>query len=327
MHPGDGVNKRVGEDGKLDRSCARAAAQWLATLLSGQASAADHAAFAQWRDADPEHERAWQFALQVQRQLGLLTPEFGLKVLGRPRAQLGKRKVLRGFGLFAAAAAAGHLAWRGWGDELGADLRTAVGERLDSALPDGSVLRLNTDTAVDVRFSALERRVGLRRGELMVETARDAARPFLVGTAWGELQAMGTRFLVRAAAGHGRVTVYQGAVAVRLAAGAGQATVGPGQAMDFTAREFGPRRQADAHAAGWTRGLLIAQEQRLDDFLAELGRHRHGLLQCDPAVAHLRLTGAFQLDRGDAALDALADTLPVRVVWHTRWWARVLPRD
>ena len=52
---------------------------------------------------------------------------------------------------------------------------------------------------------------------------------------------------------------------------------------------------------------------RLDAFAAELGRYRPGLLRCDPAVAPLRVSGAFQLHDTDAVLAALPATLPVSV--------------
>ena len=38
----------------------------------------------------------------------------------------------------------------------------------------------------------------------------------------------------------------------------------------------------------------------------------------------LRITGAFQLDNIDATLGALPDTLPVSVVYRTRWWVGIV---
>jgi transmembrane sensor len=307
----------------LDRTAVRAAAQWLAQLHSGRAGPDDRAACERWRQAAPANEQAWQRAVQLQQQLGGLPPEVARQVLARPRGA-GRRNTLRGLGLLAAATPAGYLAWTGWGHGLAGDHHTAVGERRELRLADGTALDLNTDTALDVDFTSARRRVALRHGELLVATAHEAGRPFVLGTAWGELQALGTRFLVRSGRRGARLTVFDGAVALRLAAGATRTLAG-GAAIDFDATGFGPHRVADMQATAWTRGLLVAQDQRLDEFLRELGRHRRGLLQCDPAVATLRLSGAFQLDRSDAVIDALPATLPVRVVWRTRWWASLLP--
>lgn len=308
----------------LDSAALRAAAQWLAQLHSGRAGPDDWAACERWRQSAPAHEQAWQRALQLQQQIGGLPPDVARQVLARPRGA-GRRNTLRGLGLLAAAAPAGYLAWTGWGHGLIGDHHTAVGERRELRLADGTALHLNTDTALDLDFTPARRRVTLRHGELLVATARQAGQPFMLATAWGELQALATRFLVRTGRRGARLTVFDGTVVLRIAAGAAR-TLAAGAAVDFDASGFGPPGAADTQAAAWTRGLLVAQDQRLDEFLHELGRHRRGLLQCDPAIAHLRLSGAFQLDRSDAVIDALPATLPVRVVWRTRWWASVLPR-
>ena len=72
--------------------------------------------------------------------------------------------------------------------------------------------------------------------------------------------------------------------------------------------------------------MLVANEQRLDHFLAELGRYRTGWLRCDPAIAGLRISGAFALNDTDQALQALTTSLPVRIEETTRYWVTVLPR-
>ena len=55
-----------------------------------------------------------------------------------------------------------------------------------------------------------------------------------------------------------------------------------------------------------------------------LARYRHGWLQCDPVVAQLRVSGVFQLDRIDHALDGLSQSLAVRVERRTRFWTRIV---
>lgn len=69
--------------------------------------------------------------------------------------------------------------------------------------------------------------------------------------------------------------------------------------------------------------MLIASDWRLEDFLAELSRYRPGRLVCDEQVADLRLSGAFHLNDTDVVLENLANTLPVRLRYLTRYWVRV----
>lgn len=49
---------------------------------------------------------------------------------------------------------------------------------------------VNTDSAVDVAYSATQRRIRLHHGEIMITTAPDA-RPFLVNTPHGVIQRAG----------------------------------------------------------------------------------------------------------------------------------------
>ncbi|HNR11604.1 MAG TPA: hypothetical protein PKN72_10460 [Nitrosomonas europaea] len=79
-------------------------------------------------------------------------------------------------------------------------------------------------------------------------------------------------------------------------------------------------------ATAWTRGLLVAERMRLEDFLAELGRYRSGVLRCDPAVRDLIVSGVYSLDDTDQSLRLLAQALPVQVQTVTRWWTIVGPR-
>lgn len=62
-----------------------------------------------------------------------------------------------------------------------------------------------------------------------------------------------------------------------------------------------------------TRGLLIADQMRLDLLVAELSRYRRGHLGVAPKIAGLPVDGVFPLRNADAALAMLEDSLPVRV--------------
>ena len=323
--PGDGL-------APLPRAVVREAAQWLMRLHAGQATEAQRAALAQWRNADPVHERAWQRAEQLSGKLGLLPPDLGLQVLDRPRRAPRRRTALQALLLVAGAVPTGYLAWRatqptdtGWT----AAHRTATGERRNVVLPDGTQLQLNTDTAIDVRFGdGGLRLLVLRHGEVSIETGADMPqqRPFLVETRHGRIRALGTRFVVRQLAADAitQVAVQQSAVEVRPAnAHQHSAIVQAGLQTRFDANGLQPIVPADPQQATWTRGLLFASDQRLADFATELGRYRPGLLRCAPEVAELRISGVFRLDDTDAILDALPHTLPVHVAYRTRWWVRI----
>ncbi|MNJ65789.1 fec operon regulator FecR [compost metagenome] len=101
--------------------------------------------------------------------------------------------------------------------------------------------------------------------------------------------------------------------------------IGAGQQVGFSANRIGPPAPVQAGHQAWSRGILLADNLRLVDFLAELARYRHGYLGCDPRIAELRVVGAFPLADSDRVLDALAATLPVRVQRRMSWWVSLEP--
>lgn len=315
----------------IDRAIAREAARWLTSLYEGQ-SAEDIAACKRWRSADPEHERAWQRAQRINEKFGIVPPEVGLPALGR-KVRVDRRRAIKTLLVLMMAAPVGYASYRyaPW-IALSADYRTAKGERREIVLADGSRVHLGTDTSIDVVFDGRQRLLRLHGGEIEVSTGSDSGqstyRPFIVQTMHGHIRALGTRFVVRRDEGapNTRVSVIEHAVEIRPQAASDKRIVlNAGQQTRFTEQGIAAIEMADPHVADWVNGVLFANKMRLDEFAAELNRYRPGLLRCDPAVADLRITGAFQLDNTDNILNALPDTLPVEVLFRTRYWVTIVP--
>lgn len=57
------------------------------------------------------------------------------------------------------------------------DHHTAVGEQARIELPDGSIAWLNTDTAIDVRYSENRREIVLLKGEAQFDVQKIPDRP------------------------------------------------------------------------------------------------------------------------------------------------------
>ena len=326
----------AGANAPLSARAAREAAQWLSRLHAGALTAAEQRRCDAWRHSDPEHERAWRRAELVARKLGLVPAAVALPTLRRADSTQ-RRNAIKTLALLVGAAPLGWAAWRAapW-DEWTADVRTASGERRSLTLADGSHVVLNTASALDVRFDGTARRLLLRAGELLLQTAPErAARPFLLECAHGVLELFDARLVLRQheargrRAAHGSVAVLRGTVRLRPSAavpGTAPLTLAAGQQARFDANGLSGDIEALAPGAGsWADGVLYAEQMPLADFLAELARYRPGLLRCDPAVAGLRVSGAFQLRDTDKVLQALAATLPLRIARHTRYWVTVGP--
>ncbi|KAB0496286.1 FecR domain-containing protein [Pseudomonas vancouverensis] len=310
----------------LDYATLEAAARWYVDLREAAPDEAVREAHRRWLERDARHVQAWERLARLHDKLGQINPAVGRPTLAGARAK--RREVLKILSILLMAGGAGTLAWTTTPlPSLMADLRTGTGERRRLRLDDGTQLQLNTATAVDVRYSNGLREVRLLRGEIQIVTARDAlARPFVVHTPEGSIRALGTRFVVRSEAGCSQVSVQEHAVEVRNTSFAGTAVrVEAGQQLSFRENTLEALQPATPQADAWTQDMLVANDWRLGDFIEELQRYRPGHLGCDPAVAGLRISGAFHLGNTDTVLDNLTATLPVRIRRFSRFWASVEP--
>lgn len=315
-------------DGKrVDRAVAEQAVQWWIELQDGEASGERRAAWQRWRVADPAHELAWQRIESVSGQLAGIPPDLARAALDAP----GRRK-RRSMRMLVALAMGGGVAGAAWHAQrwraLRADLASATGEIRTLALPDGGRVVLDTASAVNVRYGANRRVLQLVRGAVLVRTAPDAkGRPFLVETRDGSARALGTRFTVRQFDEAVGVAVLDGAVELRPADAPTDALVLRAyQQGSFTRHTVRPAVPLEAGAGAWADGMLVASRMRLDEFLAELARYRPGHIGCDPAVAHLRVAGAYPLADTDRVLAALTSALPLELHFFTRYWVEVRAR-
>lgn len=319
------------------------AAVWMTTFQSGEATAADEAACARWRAANPMHEAAWQMMAGIDGRIrdGMagVSPVVARRALRLGSGHRSRRQALRTLAGIGALAMLGGGTWvlsgSGAYDRLIADKSTGPGERRTFALPDGTTVTLNTATAIDVAFDAHARRIRLRGGEIEVVTARDPRnRPFLVSTRMGQIVPLGTRFVVRDvppgnAVDHVdaiTVGVTEGAVRIVPVSGDLTAQVSAGQQASFTARSIGDTARLDPASESWLHGMLIARRMPLPAFIAELARYRRGVLRCDPSLGTLSVSGAFPLDDTDTALALLEKVVPVRTQAITPYWITVVSR-
>lgn len=305
------------------------AADWLVQLHSGTATPSDHQAIAQWRNRSAEHAQAWLRAEALLGEFRSVPANLALQTLHRAarRDGLSRRQTLTRLGLLLMAGplgiAAQHMPW----ERLNPDQRTAVGEQKQLRLPDGSELLLNTQTAVNIAFSPAERRIKLLDGEVLISTAKDSqGRPFIVETPQALARALGTRFCVRTFESQSQVSVLEGQVEVTPLRLSQSTLINAGERQTFKSDRFDPVESFDTSALAWDKGMLLANNMRLDELLGELSRYRPGVLRCHADIAGLRVSGAFSLRDTDASLRLLSDTLPLKISSLTRYWLSVEPR-
>lgn len=320
---GESLNKS-----DISPAVAQQAVNWLLEMQEGALSAGRQQAWQRWLNGNAEHQRAWAHIQRVNQRLSGLSSPLAHAALGAPKSA-SRRHALKLLVLLGAGSVAG------WSmrDQIAlqpllADYNSGVGEQRKVALSDGSQVRLNTASAVDIRFDAQQRLIHLLSGEILMTTAADT-RPLNLLTAQGRVRVASdsSRFNLRQLEGRTQLAVFAGAVELAPGDRSGvNLTVQAQQQVTFSRTAWDSVRPVDAGSGAWADGMLVASRMKLADFLAELGRYRRGRLNCDASVANLLISGSYPLADSERILDMLEIALPVRVQRFTRYWVNVQAR-
>lgn len=315
-----------------------AAADWHTRREDGLGAAED-AEFRQWLAADPAHARAYAEVVQGEAEVRRLPAEAMASLRTppldrRPAAPERRRVVWRwtwpaALGtacLLLVAGVAGLVGWHQWQQPTFThQYATDRGQRLDTALPDGSQLSVDASTRIGVALYRDRREVQLREGQAMFVVAPDAGKPFQVLAGPARITVVGTRFSVRhtsvaGQAGTVEVAVEQGRVTVqgtlRPQDGASVATLTAGQSVRVGAAGLGSITAVPVGSVAlWRKGLVRFSDTPLAEAIREMERYGPtGLVVRDPQVADLRLGGSFAVARPQDLAKVLPSVLPVRLV-------------
>lgn len=203
------------------------------------------------------------------------------------------------------------------------EYRSGIGEVSHIRLDDGSTLSLNTDTQVQVAYSADQRSVTLMQGEAFFNVAPDPARAFVIDTGEQIIRVLGTQFNVRKRDDEAvvQIAVVEGQVTVRQQAKNDEASENLLVAGDIGA--FGEQSQLISQnkdgqvnkSQSWRHGIFRFDNESLEHVVREFNRYRNQkILIADTEANELRISGVFQLANDTTILSALESSLPIRVV-------------
>ncbi|AYD04579.1 transmembrane sensor (plasmid) [Neorhizobium sp. NCHU2750] len=297
--------------------------------LQGEPGNRDLAArFEAWRVADPSHQKAfeavgeaWELpeAEEVARNIaeqisGAEVPEPANVVpLRRPR-----RAILPWLGAAAAAIllAIGVQQYPALRIQWEADYITDAGVQREVALPDGSKVILNTDTAIAVDFEGTKRSVRLLKGEAYFDVVHNPSRPFDVTAAFSQVEVKGTAFSVHRDDDEDAVALERGHVEVTsLGDPSEKVDLEPGQAITASASDISTVRSIDgAVAFAWLKGQVVFQDQSFKSVLHDLQRYYgHAVVRTGSAFDDVKVNGRYRLDDPELAIRSLATTVGASV--------------
>jgi transmembrane sensor len=208
----------------------------------------------------------------------------------------------------------GAGAWLAGSQTAGHIYTTQVGGFTRVTLEDGTIISLNTDSEVRVRYSSRSRGIELLRGEALFDVRHDKRRPFDVTAGNTVIRAVGTSFSVRLRSEDAvDVMVAEGRVAIDPPTGS---TLAAGH-VAFVRRGAVAIRQLESdditRKLAWREGLLRFNGEPLSEAVAEFNRYnRVKLAIADPTTAITRVGGTFKATNLDGFVGALAKTFQVR---------------
>jgi len=316
-------------DKRLSDRTVEAAAAWYARLQAPHCTQAERHAFERWRADHPSHAAAYAAARSLSSGLARAArtdPRLrAMAASARAPTASGARQGRYRAAKVAAALAAGVVTLIGAaslipgprGERAAATHYTAQSGPRVLTLEDGSIVHLDIDSTIDVRFRGHGRDVELERGRAVFEVAHDASRPFAVSAGRGRVTAVGTRFQVERAHAAVVVTLAEGIVTVSGERDGAEHTerLLPGDELRLTAESDWIKQTVDPRVAtSWSTGRLLFRQTKLADALEQVNRYAATKVRlADPSIADLPVSGNFVAGDSAATVAAFAAVLPLRI--------------
>lgn len=311
-----------------------AAAEWLMRLENDDVTATDIQAFHGWRGQSEHHAQAFEAAAQLWNSLDLLdelndhaaaseaqsahTPTWG---------GLSRRSAMAAAASLVVFVGAGTILYGTVFSERDYRERhaTAIGEQKTVDLPDGSVIEINTNSAIEIAYTDDARRVSLLHGEAYFDVSPDQERPFSVHAEDRVITAVGTEFMVRLKEKIVDVVVAEGRVALAIDPSAttseartqNNPVTAAKPLLELTAGQtaaFDEKVESLDHVEpdvmrrrlSWRNGMLAFAGEPLGYVVADVSRYTQTVIEIeDDALRTLPVAGYFKAGEVEAMFEAL----------------------
>ncbi|PCI51687.1 MAG: hypothetical protein COB49_01130 [Alphaproteobacteria bacterium] len=343
------------------------ACAWIAQLETGDMSQKDSEALREWIERSPRHFQEIRKFAQLSGDINILTDMAELiHTAAKERREVkgnGSGNIVRQGRRFALACVVivclsivGIVTWHHspQGPYL---ITTVVGGFEEITLSDGSIVKLNTNSQVEIDFDENQRRVRLLKGEAFFEVAHNKQRPFIVHAGDKFVRALGTAFSVRWTKGDLTVTVSEGRVAFApakraiaslpaieegkidpvgnvtvtslvapLIIDAGQKLTLPDEGLVNLVKEISKRELISEMS--WQTGILDFTQRPLIEIIEEISRYTDVKIEItDTRLRSLRFSGIFRTRETGPLFEALELSFDIKVDRISDKYVRIRASD
>lgn len=326
------------------------AAYWFALLQSERCTDAQRKAFSHWLNEEPSHRDVFDLISAIYESSEALASDSDVMALRKEA--LGQGRIMSFHKLWYARAFIGAIAalfifavinvtalnpfqgrLKGGVDQIaqtdgrtvdGLVLSTAVGELLTRTLEDGSIVELNTDSEVRVKYDGGQRNLYLLKGQAIFDVAHNKERPFVVFAGDRRVTALGTTFEVRLDKAFAQVTLIEGKVSVDELTLSDEPVpeknqksveLSPGQRFIATAEASQVVELATIETdLSWRNGRHIFSDEKISVIVDELNRYtERKIIIGDPKIGDLRASANFKIGSTQSLSAALEATFDLSV--------------
>lgn len=321
------------------------AASWLTLLGREKVSAADMSELKLWLNQSERHRHVFNELTDLWDDLSVLKElddiAESVTTLADPQPVFWQRRffLTLAASIFMCLIVSGSLYWQHF-TEFKQQERfiTAVGEQRTVVLSDGSTVKINTNSQLEIDFSRDKRIIRLLKGEAYFNVAKNKHRPFYVYAGDGLVQAIGTAFNVRLKLFDAiEVTVEEGVVALVALAKKEPVTsmnldiiplfppetkkvlakLSAGQSTTFghTVEKIKQIQTPELNRKlAWRQGVLVYDNVPLRKVIDDISRYTNVTIEiADPSLRSLPIAGHFRVGEIEALFDSLEITFGLNI--------------
>ncbi len=299
-----------------DPNIRQEAADWVARLQRpGRNPNADAMGLQHWAETSPDHAEALAEATQIWEELkgaGSIFRDAELKLRRR------RLRIAAGVALAAACLTVAFINDRG----TSVTYSTPVGGQQQITLADGSLVFLDSNSRVVVKYTRSRRLVNLPQGSAYFKVAKNAARPFIVETRYSITKAVGTAFLIQNSPTSAITTLVEGRVLVSAPVSVFRnstvrpVVLYPGQLWTSSDQHvYNLSKIAMEKALAWQSGRLFFDNESLSDAAEEFNRYSSIPIVIETEnAARVRISGIFNIHDEQSFTSAVSAIYGLNVV-------------